>query len=248
MPFFIDIPKELHSERVEPATTHETRNSNPDELILPEGVSLGENGLCKRGDIGGKDARYEVREHDSANLLSETQLSRLERMKDLIIPRGDRFEGVRGESLALPDISRSTGEAVKQWLDAHGVRGIEYRNGYPDFSSIALESVTIPDMTTDKDRNFEQAYKAVAEKWNAERREGRDDWRPSEVKAWKKENGLDIHEKEDLRTCEFVPHDVHMQFTHVGGRFVAALAGRTGDMRTSGAQQNKGGFYDQFDA
>jgi hypothetical protein len=248
MPFFTDVPKEPRSERVEAVATPEARNANPDELILPRGVREGREELGKTKEADAADARNDVRDGDLTDVLVETQLSRLERMKDLIIPREDRFEGVRGESLALPDVSRPNGEAAKQWLEEHGMRGIEYRNGYPDFSGVALESVTIPDMTTSKDHNFKQAYEATAEKWNAERREGRDDWRPSEVKAWKKENGLDIHEKEDLRTCEFVPHDVHMQFTHVGGRFVAALAGRTGDMRTSGAQQNKGGFYDQFDA
>lgn len=248
MPFFTDAPKESHSEHVGALETPEARNANPDELILPKGVRFGGEETGKTRESDATDDRQEVRGGDQLNNLSETQLSRLERMKDMIIPREDRFEGVRGESLALPDVSRPNGEAAKQWLEEHGVRGIEFRNGYPDFSGIAFESVTIPYMTADKERNFKQAYKATAEKWNAERREGRDDWMPSDVKAWKKENGLDIHENEDLMTCEFVPHAVHMQFSHVGGRYIAALVGRTGDIRTSGAQQNKGGFYDQFDA
>lgn len=248
MPFFTDVPKELRSERVEAVAAPEARNANPDELILPRGVREGREELGKTKRVDATDARNEVCDGDPTDVLTETQLSRLESMKDMIIPRMDRFEGVRGESLALPDVSKPNGEAAKQCLEEHGMRGIEFRNGYPDFSGIAFESVTIPDMTTNKDRNFKQAYEATAEKWNAERREGRDDWKPSEVKAWKKENNLDIHEKEDLKTCEFVPHDVHMQFSHVGGRFVAALAGRTDEMRIGGAQQNKGGFYDQFDA
>ena len=248
MPFFTDVSKEPRSEQAELAKAPEARNANPDELILPKGMRPGGEELGKTGSVDGMDARNEVRDSNALDVLSEAQLSRLERTKDLIIPREDRFEGVRGESLALPDVSRPSGEAAKQWLEAHGMRGIEYRDGYPDFSDIALESVEIPNMTTNKEDNFRQAYKATAEKWNAERREGRDDWRPSEVKAWKKANGLDIHESQDLKTCEFVPHDVHMQFSHVGGRFIAALVGRTGEVRSGDVQQNNGGFYDQFDA
>lgn len=145
-------------------------NANPDKLILPEGMKVG------NGDRG------RVREAPRAESLSEKMSADLEQMKGAQNPSESRFEGERGDSLALPDTSKPNGEVAKALLDELGIRGIEYRNGFPDFSKIARESVTIPNMTAERDKNFNQAYKATAEKWNIEKKDGRDDWEASEVK------------------------------------------------------------------
>lgn len=211
-------------------------NANPDKLILPEGMKVG------NGDRG------RVREAPRVESLSEAKLANLEQLKDTQNPSESRFEGKRGDSLALPDTSKPNGEVAKALLDELGMRGIEYRNGFPEFSGIALESVTIPNMTADRDVNFKQAYKATAEKWNIEKKDGRDDWKATEVKQWKQENNLSVHEKEDLKTCEFVPIEIHAHFSHVGGRYISELMGRTGDIQRNSPQQVAGGFYDEFDA
>ena len=225
-------------EGVELGGVDKALDANPDKLILPEGMKAG------NGDRG------RVREASRMDTLPEARPARLElgKLKDEHNPPESRFEGTRGDSLALPDASTQHGEAAKTWLDEHGMRGIEYHNGFPDFSGIALESVTIPDMTANRSYNFKQAYESAASKWNAEKRGGRDDWKPSEVKQWKQENNLVIHEKEDLKTCEFVPMEPHAYFSHVGGRCIAKLTEGKGDIQHNSPQQVAGGFYDQFDA
>lgn len=214
-------------------------NANPDKLILPEGMKVG------NGDSGRVREAPRV---DRVESLSEKMSADLEQKKGAQNPPESRFEGERGNSLALPDTSKSNGEVAKALLDELGMRGIEYRNGFPDFSKIARESVTIPNMTAERDKNFNQAYKATAEKWNIEKKDGRDDWEASEVKQWKQENNLAIHEKEDLKTCEFIPLEIHAHFSHVGGRYISELMGRTGDIHRNSPQRVAGGFYDEFDA
>lgn len=210
--------------------------ANPDKLILPNQL------MADMRDI---EASITGNPLDA---LDSKQLARIESYKTLFLPRGDRFEGEQGNSLALPDVAMITGPAAKEWLDAHGLRGIEYKNGSPDFSGIAAESVTIPNMTADRLSNFKQAYQATAEKWNREAKDGRTDWKPSEVKQWAKDNGLTIHEKEDLKTCEFVPTAVHAHFKHLGGKTIAAIAGRFSDSQIAAGIAVRSDFYDQFDA
>ena len=176
------------------------------------------------------------------------QLTRIESYKDLSQPRANRFEGERGDSLALPDSTMPPGPAAKEWLDTHGLRGIEYKSGFPCFSGIAAESVTIPNMTADRPSNFKQAYQATAEKWNREAKDGRTDWKASEVKQWAKDNDLTIHEKEDLKTCEFVPTAVHAHFKHLGGVSISAIAGRFSENQIAAGIAVRRDFNDQFDA
>lgn len=211
-------------------------NANPDKLILPEGMKV--------GNVEGE----RLREASRIDSLSEAQSADLQQLKDNQNPPESRFEGERGNSLALPDVSKKYGEAAKALLYEQGMRGIEYHNGFPDFSKIACGSVTIPNMTMNRSENFKQAYKATADKWNREKKGGRDDWKASEVKQWKQENNLAIHEKEDLMTCEFVPLEIHAHFSHVGGIYISKLMGRAGEIQRNGLQQVVGGFYDEFDA
>lgn len=184
---------------------------------------------------------------DPEALKVQMESERIARYRDTYLPRKERFDGEVGNSLARPDASMKSGPEAKKWLDDHGLHGIEYRNGYPDFSAIAFESVKIPRMTADRESNFKQAYKAVAEKWNADSRDGRTDWTAKDVKQWKKDNGLSIHEKEDLTTCEFIPECVHKHFGHIGGRLIAAIKGVFSESQVRMMQQ-KENFNDQFDA
>lgn len=184
---------------------------------------------------------------DPETLRTRMENERIARYRDAYLPRKERFDGEVGNSLARPDVSTKTGAEAKELLDARGLHGIEYRNGSPDFSVVALESVQIPRMTADREENYKQAYQAVAEKWNAESHEGRTDWTASDVKQWKKENGLVVHEKEDLKTCEFVPECIHRHFSHIGGRLISAIRGIFSERQVRMMQQ-KEDFNDQFDA
>lgn len=139
-----------------------------------------------------------------------------ERIK--VCPLGDRFiSGVRGDGLAVPRADTEAGVNARALLDTYGLKGIEYKNGFPIFKPVAFDSTEIG-MTKDLKENYKRAYPAFAEKWSAEKRDGKDSWSPSEVKAYIKERGLTIHECEDRKTCQLVPMAIHKSFKHIGGR------------------------------
>ena len=227
-----DMVRETGAKGIETARHSDAPTSNPDKLILPEGLERQPTEIKSIQDVNPID------------LLTDVQKAHLDDLKDKQIPRASRFEGDRGDSLCLPDASTPSGRVAEKWLAEHGLRGIEYKDGYPDFSHIAVESVSIPNMTNDKFRNFSQAYKALAEKWNSENHDGRSDWKPSEIKQWKTNNGLVIHEKEDLKTCEFVPIEPHSHFSHVGGRCIAGMLGRFVGSGAESLNNDRGGFDD----
>ncbi len=128
------------------------------------------------------------------------------------------WEGERGESRYIP-----ASEAAQKILKDNGLEGIEYKNGVPDFSPCAVESVEIDNMTANKYENFKQCRVKIAEKWNAEGRDGRTDWTPRDVEQWQKDNHFLIHECSDMRTCQMVPEEVHKACTHTGGRMECKL-------------------------
>ena len=132
---------------------------------------------------------------------------------------GDRgnWEGQRGESKYVPSENTEKGRDVKQLLTEKGVDGIEYKNGEPDFSPMSENTVKIESMTEDRRKNFQQADIECAEQWNADKRGGRTDWTPVDVRDWRRENEYSWHERCDTETMDLVPTAINDYFRHVGG-------------------------------
>lgn len=138
------------------------------------------------------------------------------------VPAGTnaRFEGVPGESKCVPNLESEKGQIAAEKLGRYGCDGVEYRDAAPDFSPCAEAIVKIDDMGSGRygaGENFDQARDKLAEQWNASKRDGRDDWKPSDVEKWRQENNLTIHECSDMKTCMFVDRDIHDVFCHSGG-------------------------------
>lgn len=127
------------------------------------------------------------------------------------------ISGTRGDGPAVPRQDTETGRKASALLEGFGLKGIEYKNGFPVFGPVAHDAVEIH-MTKDLQVNYRNAYLKFAEKWSSEKRDGKNDWKPSDVKAYIKELGLSIHECEDRKTCQLVPTAIHRSFRHVGGR------------------------------
>lgn len=130
-----------------------------------------------------------------------------------------KWDGEVGNSEFHPDDS-----GARKNLEKYGQRGIEYRNGNPDFSKVCEATVKIENMTSNRPLNFRQAYKKIAEKWSNELKDGRTNWTSRDVKNWKKENHYDLHECADMKTMNLVPHDIHMACKHIGGVAECKLA------------------------
>lgn len=127
---------------------------------------------------------------------------------------GDRGEwtGNRGESKFIPNDL-----GIKKILADHGIEGIQYKDGIPDFSAISEGTVEIDNMTDNRPGNFNQCDVNCADLWNRERRDGRNDWTARDVKGWRLENGYTWHERNDMKTCDLIPSEVNRYFGHLGG-------------------------------
>lgn len=68
-----------------------------------------------------------------------------ERIAQTPSEKSNRWEGQRGESCCLPGSERS-----KAILDAKGIKGIEYKDGVPDFSPVSESTVKIGNMNAAK--------------------------------------------------------------------------------------------------
>lgn len=122
-----------------------------------------------------------------------------------------------GESIAVPNPNTELGKEAKKELESRGLIGIIYEKCFPKFDSVSVETVEIKSMTDNRPGNFRQADQAVADRWNAEKRDGRSDWTRSDVSDYRHEQKLTWHECEDLKTCQLIPRSVHQAFTHTGG-------------------------------
>lgn len=129
-----------------------------------------------------------------------------------------KWTGEVGESKLKPENADA-----KAKLSEFDKEDIEYKNGIPDFSPFAKDSVKIDHMTSSLIENKKQAFQEFADKWNSEGFEGKTNWSPRDVQAYKTAHNLDLHECSDLKTCQLVPHDIHMSAKHKGGRFECSV-------------------------
>lgn len=134
-----------------------------------------------------------------------------------------KWSGDRGESMFIP-----TADRVREILRNKGLKGIEYKNGIPDFDPIAEAKVVIQGMSQHRHSligengervvgNYEKADIECAKAWNLEQRDGKDDWTHQDVKKWREANEYTWHEHNDMKTCSLVPTEVHDACRHLGG-------------------------------
>jgi len=128
------------------------------------------------------------------------------------------------EVIPDPDNRQRGNPEGKTWgqiLDKYEIAGIEFKNGYPDFSSVMESEVTIDDFGTDRRINFNQADMKQADVWNEQGKDGKTDWQPGDVSRWRKDNNYTWHECEDCKTMQLVPSEIHNNIPHEGGIAVA---------------------------
>ena len=173
----------------------------------PDKMSLGKYDLLNAKDV------KQISEHIDSSYFESSYEDRWKHTPK----EGDRgtWTGERGESVFIP-----SDPEIKAILKKYGLDGIPYKDGVPDFSKVAIATVEIDNMTEQREGeggNFEQADKTLADKWNAEGKDGKTDWTASDVRAWRKENGYTWHERNDMKTMDLVPTKIHQYFSHFGG-------------------------------
>jgi filamentous hemagglutinin len=138
------------------------------------------------------------------------QLSRYEDRIKLTPINGGSWSGARGESKFVFDNPE---------LKAILPDGIAYKNGYPDFSPVAVQEIRLPGLiSTNRDSNFRAANQMLASKLGV---------KESDVALFMREQKYTWHEVEDMRTMQLVPSFIHtgkvgsmdfgVKYGHLGG-------------------------------
>ena len=147
------------------------------------------------------------------------------------------WEGGRGESKYIPSPETEKGRAAISKLAEYGMDGIEFKNCEPDYSKCSEGTVRIENMTENRPSNFAQADIKLADQWNKEMREGRNDWKDKDVEEFRKSNNLSWHECCDTKTMNLVSRDIHGADTSV---FL-----HSGGVAECRARDNVGGEFDE---
>lgn len=131
------------------------------------------------------------------------------------------WEGERGNSKWIPDpdyippekkpekaYSNPGNLTWEQIFDKHGMDGINFKDGEPDFSEISKGNVEIEPFSDSRTDNFDKADIELAEQKGCQ---------PEDVEKWRKENNCTWHECKDMKTMQLVPNEVHANVPHSGG-------------------------------
>ena len=145
------------------------------------------------------------------------------------IDRG-KWTGDPGESKFVPSDSNERGVKCKEKLNEYGLDSIKYKNLEPDFSPCSEATITIDNMTENRQDyydekgeiqlgNFSQADQKCAQLWNEQKKDNRTDWTEEKVYKWRHspEHWCSWHERCDTKTMDLVPYDIHSYCTHSGG-------------------------------
>ncbi len=207
--------KELH-EISKPQETNYT-NIVPEKQMssreLNDAVKEEFNKVSEYKDVRSNDA-FEKSDNLDVRNTSEYFTTSEER-KELAQKGKGEWRGGAGDSLFVPDDAKA-----KQALKEYKQEGIEYKDGEPNFENVSEATVKIDNMTSERygpSNNFDQANHKCAEKWNAELKDGRNDWTAREVENWRKENHYTWHERLDRKTMDLVQSDIHSECKHYGG-------------------------------
>ena len=124
------------------------------------------------------------------------------------------WEGIIGESKC-----KTNNEEVNRELAKYGLDGVDYKNAIPDegFKKCSEAVVSIKDFSSNRKRNFNQAYNECAKKWNQENKYGKSDWTGRKVEDYKKDNNLVWHECSNRKECCLIKEAIHEAFSHSGG-------------------------------
>lgn len=196
---------------------------DPDKRLKIErpgdGVKINEDPSKKALDIGReyRDTKHSAEKYSPDKRL-EVKLDRkkiyttsVERIKMAAQSSGE-WLGKVGNSEFRP-----FSELAKKALESFNQTGIKYKDGNPDFSKCSIESLKIKNMTSDRLLAHRRADKALAEKWSAENKFGKNDWSRTDIRNWRHDNRYTWHERIDKKTMDLVQSDIHAACKHFGG-------------------------------
>lgn len=177
---------------------------------------------------GGREIGKLGSRNDLSDAIPDFKGASMEKYQDILInrllPANDgKWLGEKGNSDWIPDNNsipkkyNEVNHTMGEILDEYGKDRIPFKDGYPDFSEFSISTVEIENFTDARPKNFAQADRLTTEKWNEEKKFGKDNWKPSDVEAYRTDNSYSWHECEDMKTLQLVPREVHANVPHDGG-------------------------------
>lgn len=179
----------------------------PEEIVDKDGADELPDEIIDRKTVENASADDTERESDCLSSYKE----RIDRTPSEYSDRGE-WTGIRGESVYIP-----FDKDMKSLLAKFGLKGIEYKDGIPDFFKCSAATVKIDSMSVKRYENFAQADAKCAEQWSKEGKGGKTDWTARYVEKWRESNGYSWHERNDRETCDLIPTAVNDYFGHFGG-------------------------------
>lgn len=134
-------------------------------------------------------------------------------IKSCPVENGD-WTGERGNSKWCPDknyVPLKSNSEQKTWgeiMEKHGIDGIDFKDGEPNFESISKGTVEIEGFSESRTDNFDKADIELAKAKGCS---------PEDVRQWRKENGYTWHECRDMKTMQKTSSMVHNNISHSGG-------------------------------
>lgn len=191
------------SENVDGTKKGDTGDSKQLDL---ESATNSEQGDASEKNESGNDTR------DMARTPASNGSWEAERGNSKWIPDGDYVPPEKSPEGKKP-YSNPEQKTWSELLDKYGIDGVEFKDGYPDFSPISKGNVEIEGFKTGgteaKNANFAKADIELAKQKGCS---------PEEVEKWRKENNYTWHECEDKKTMQKVPNEIHANIPHDGGR------------------------------
>lgn len=213
---------ELRLQEINPDKLVET--SSPETIIEQDHAEIDPDKLIEPADqFDGTDIEQtdlDGPETIEAKRVSDVDEAELYSAREERIDLAERSDGEWSGEIGNSDLTLND-ERVRETMAEFGETSVSYDDGVPDFSPFSKETVKIDEMTSDRGVNRQNAYKAVADKWNEEAKDNRTDWTSTDVRQWKQDEKVDFHECSDLKTIQFVPADIHNACKHLGGRYEA---------------------------
>ena len=160
--------------------------------------------LCARSHYD--SVRYSLCPKSETKKLSDVDESELYSSRETCISQAQLSDGVWSGEPGNSELTPNDPDVIDT-MSRFGESKVKYDNGVVDFSPFSRETVSI-NITSDIETNRSNAYKAVADKWNKQAKDGRTDWTRRDVADWKQSENL-------------VPADIHQACKHTGGRYEA---------------------------
>lgn len=151
--------------------------------------------------------KYREENTDDVNLDLQTHKwskDEYEIVKGKRLPRTKgRWTGERGESIWKSDIPE-----VNEITEG---KGIEFRNGYPDFSEWSLDEYVVDGLTGNNTKDFSLVYEKMLTNKDYDFKNVQD------VKNFLQDNRITLHHHEDGKTIQLIFTDLHGNIPHQGG-------------------------------